>query len=54
MYKFSAEIAIIGVNPFVFVPNEILQHIFKQAGHDAHLAKNPPNIAVRRALFLIK
>lgn len=30
--NFSAEIDIIGVNPFVFVPDEILQEIFKQAG----------------------
>lgn len=34
MYQFSAEIAIIGVNPFVFVPDSILQAIFKQAGKD--------------------
>ena len=34
MYKFKAEIEIIGVNPFVFVPAEILQQIFKQAGKD--------------------
>ncbi len=32
MYKFKAEIEIIGVNPFVFVPDDILQQIFKQAG----------------------
>lgn len=34
MYQFSAEIAIIGVNPFVFVPDSILQAIFKQAEKD--------------------
>ena len=34
MYKFKAEIEIIGVNPFVFVPAEILQQIFEQAGKD--------------------
>jgi hypothetical protein len=34
MFKFSAKIEIIGVNPFVFVPNDILQDIFKQAGKD--------------------
>lgn len=34
MYRFSAEIEIIGVNPFVFVPNDILLQIFKQAGKD--------------------
>ncbi|MES2575703.1 MAG: YdeI/OmpD-associated family protein [Bacteroidota bacterium] len=30
--KFEAKIEIIGINPFVFVPDEILQIIFKQAG----------------------
>ena len=34
MFKFSGKIEIIGVNPFVFVPNDILQDIFKQAGKD--------------------
>lgn len=33
-HKFSAAIDIIGINPFVFVPHEILQAIFKQAGKD--------------------
>jgi hypothetical protein len=32
MYKFIAEIQIIGVNPFVFVPDEILSQIFEKAG----------------------
>ena len=32
MHQFSAKIEIIGVNPFVFVPENILQHIFMQAG----------------------
>ena len=32
--KFKAEIELIGINPFVFVPNEILAGIFKQAGKD--------------------
>ena len=32
--KFSAKIEIIGINPFVFVPDAILQIIFKQAGKD--------------------
>lgn len=32
MYQFSAKIEMIGVNPFVFVPENILQHIFMQAG----------------------
>lgn len=30
-YTFSATIEIIGINPFVFVPDEILQHIFEKA-----------------------
>jgi hypothetical protein len=34
MQKFRAEIKIIGVNPFVFVPEKILAKIFKQAGKD--------------------
>lgn len=29
---FSAQIEIIGINPFVFVPEEILSEIFRQAG----------------------
>lgn len=32
MYKFIANIQIIGVNPFVFVPDEILSQIFEKAG----------------------
>lgn len=32
MTAFKAEIEIIGVNPFVFVPNKILQSIFEKAG----------------------
>jgi hypothetical protein len=32
MHQFSAQIEIIGVNPFVFVPEDILQRIFEQAG----------------------
>lgn len=30
-YTFSATIEIIGINPFVFVPEEILNHIFEKA-----------------------
>lgn len=30
--SFKAEINIIGINPFVFVPDKILEKIFKQAG----------------------
>ncbi|MDR6844615.1 YdeI/OmpD-associated family protein [Flavobacterium granuli] len=32
--KFSAEIQIIGVNPFVFLPNTVLDSIFKEANKD--------------------
>lgn len=31
---FSAEINIIGINPFVFVPEEVLNYVFHQAGKD--------------------
>lgn len=34
MYNFKAKIDIIGINPFVFVPDDILQKIFKDAGKD--------------------
>lgn len=34
MEKFKAEIEIIGVNPFVFVPHNVLTCIFNQAGKD--------------------
>ncbi|WP_207421354.1 hypothetical protein [Desertivirga brevis] len=32
MFKFTATIEIIGINPFVFVPDDILNSIFEQAG----------------------
>lgn len=31
---FKAEINIIGINPFVFVPDKVLEKIFKQAGKE--------------------
>jgi hypothetical protein len=34
MHKFKAGIEIIGVNPFVFVPEKILKTLFEQAGRD--------------------
>ncbi|CAN5413652.1 YdeI/OmpD-associated family protein [soil metagenome] len=34
MSKFKATIEIIGINPFVFVPEKILATIFKKAGRD--------------------
>jgi len=32
MHAFTATLEIIGINPFVFVPEEILQQLFKTAG----------------------
>lgn len=32
--SFTAKIAIIGINPFVYVPDTILQEVFRQAGKD--------------------
>ena len=32
--KFKARIELIGINPFVFVPGEILKEIFRQSGKD--------------------
>lgn len=34
MYKFKAQIDIIGINPFVYVPSKILTSVFKQALKD--------------------
>jgi len=34
MLKFHAEIEIIGINPFVFLPDDVLQNVFKQSGTD--------------------
>jgi len=34
MHRFKARIEIIGINPFVFLPDKILKAIFKQAGTD--------------------
>lgn len=34
MHKFKAAIDIIGINPFVYVPDQILKEIFAQAGKD--------------------
>jgi hypothetical protein len=34
MNKFKTDIGIIGINPFVFVPDRILKNIFKQADKD--------------------
>lgn len=34
MHKFKAKIDIIGINPFVFVPEDVLTDLLKQAGKD--------------------
>lgn len=34
MYSFKAKIEIIGVNPFVFLPERVLNSIFQQAGRE--------------------
>ena len=34
MLKLKTELKIIGINPFVFLPDKILKSIFKQAGKD--------------------
>src|ERR1044071_2649608 len=34
MHQFKASIDIIGINPFVFVPEKILKEIFQKAGKD--------------------
>lgn len=34
MMKFSAKLEIIGINPFVFVPEQILKQLFKEANRD--------------------
>lgn len=34
MFSFSSKIFIIGVNPYVLIPQKILKEIFKQAGKD--------------------
>lgn len=41
MQEFTSKLEIIGINPFVFIPEPILNHIFIQAG------KNKGNIPVR-------
>lgn len=34
IHRFKADLEIIGINPFVFVPENILSQIFKEAGKD--------------------
>lgn len=33
-YHFTAKLEIIGINPFVFIPEDILNHIFEQSGRN--------------------
>lgn len=33
-HHFTAQLEIIGINPFVFIPEEILNHIFEQSGRN--------------------
>src|SRR5262245_48681265 len=44
MLKFKAKIEIIGVNPFVFLPEKVLQKVFAQAGKDK--GKIPVNMKI--------
>ncbi|WP_158275394.1 hypothetical protein [Pedobacter sp. HMWF019] len=41
MNKFSASIEIIGINPYVFVPDSVLKDLFREAG------KNKGSIPIR-------
>ncbi|MDM5144915.1 hypothetical protein ICE98_02018 [Lactococcus lactis] len=49
IYKFQAELEIIGINPFVAVPPDILQHIFIDSGRE----KSPLPFVVRLMKKLI-
>ncbi len=48
--KFSAEIQIIGVNPFVFLPDAVLNSIFKEANKDK--GKIPVKIKIEGYEFI--
>ncbi len=50
MNKFKAKIEIIGINPFVFLSNHVLEAIFKQAGK--HKGKIPVKIKIDGHEFL--
>ncbi|SFO40203.1 Bacteriocin-protection, YdeI or OmpD-Associated [Paenimyroides ummariense] len=34
MFKFKAQLEIIGINPFVYIPDEVLDAVFKEAGRN--------------------
>lgn len=53
MYTFRAEIEIIGINPFVFVPEQILSEIFKQAGKEKGHIPVKGNINGKSINFLL-
>lgn len=48
--KFSAEIQIIGVNPFVFLPDTVLNSIFREANKDKR--KIPVKIKIEEHEFI--
>lgn len=48
IYKFQAELEIIGINPFVALPIDIFQHIFIDSGR-----KNRPLLFVVRLMAMI-
>lgn len=50
MNKFKAKIEIIGINPFVFLPEKVLQNIFKEAGKDK--GKIPVKIKIEGHEFI--
>ncbi len=50
MKSFSAEIFIIGINPYVFVPDEILNYLFKKAGKEkGHI---PVHLTINKEKFI--
>ena len=50
MKTFSAEIFIIGINPYVFVPEDILQYLFKKAGKEkGHI---PVRLVINKQKFI--
>ncbi|SFQ53632.1 DUF1905 domain-containing protein [Parafilimonas terrae] len=50
MKTFSAEIFIIGINPYVFVPDDILQYLFKKSGKEkGHI---PVHLIINKQKFI--
>lgn len=50
MKPFSAKIQIIGINPYVLVPSEVLKYIFEKAGKDKGAI--PVKLRLRRQDFI--